>query len=144
MDSHSLLQGNLPYPRIGPGSPALQVDSLPSEPLPAMQEARVWSLGLEDSPGEGNGYPLQYSCLGNPMDRGSWQATVHGVKKSWTLLSDKHISKKFQSDNKSHFLFFTATSISVQWNVSHNGCFGKLYFYLTKTHEMYMHKAIFT
>ena len=31
------------------------------------------------SPGEGNGNPLQYSCLGNPMDRGSWQATVHGV-----------------------------------------------------------------
>ena len=29
--------------------------------------------------GEGNGYPLQYSCLGNPMDRGDWQATVHGV-----------------------------------------------------------------
>ena len=33
------------------------------------------------SPGEGNGSPLQYSCLGNPMDRGSWQATVHGVAK---------------------------------------------------------------
>ena len=31
------------------------------------------------SPGEGNSYPLQYSCLGNPMDRGAWQATVHGV-----------------------------------------------------------------
>ena len=30
-------------------------------------------------PGEGNGYPLQYSCLENPMDRGAWQATVHGV-----------------------------------------------------------------
>ena len=33
------------------------------------------------SPGEGNGYPLQYSCLGNPMDRGSWQATVHRFAK---------------------------------------------------------------
>ena len=33
-------------------------------------------------PGEGNGYPLQYSCLENPMDRGAWQATVHGVTKS--------------------------------------------------------------
>ena len=30
-------------------------------------------------PGEGNGHPLQYSCLGNPMDRGAWRATVHGV-----------------------------------------------------------------
>ena len=35
--------------------------------------------GLGGSPGEGNGTPLQYSCLGNPMDRGAWQATVHGV-----------------------------------------------------------------
>ena len=35
-------------------------------------------------PGEGNGNPLQYSCLENPMDRGVWQATVHGVTKSWT------------------------------------------------------------
>ena len=35
--------------------------------------------GLERSPGEGNGSPLQYSCLENPMDRGAWKATVHGV-----------------------------------------------------------------
>ena len=35
--------------------------------------------GLGRSPGEGNGNPLQYSCLGNPMDRGAWRATVHGV-----------------------------------------------------------------
>ena len=40
------------------------------------------------SPGEGNGKPLQYSCLENPMDRGAWRATVHGVTKSWTQLSD--------------------------------------------------------
>ena len=33
---------------------------------------------------EKNGYPLQYSCLGNPMDRGAWQATVHGVTESQT------------------------------------------------------------
>ena len=37
--------------------------------------------GLGRSPGEGNGNPVQYSCLGNPMDRGAWWATVHGVKK---------------------------------------------------------------
>ena len=40
--------------------------------------------GLGRSPGEGNGNPLQYSCLENPMDRGAWQATVHGVAKSQT------------------------------------------------------------
>ena len=44
--------------------------------------------GLGRSPGEGNGYPLQYSCLENPMDRGDWQATVHGVTESWTGLSN--------------------------------------------------------
>ena len=38
--------------------------------------------------GEGNGTPLQYSCLENPMDRGAWWAAVHGVRKSRTRLSD--------------------------------------------------------
>jgi len=51
-------------------------------------------LGLERSPGEGNGYPLQYSCLENSMDRGAWQATVHGIAKSWTqlILSFSHVA----------------------------------------------------
>ena len=40
--------------------------------------------GLGRCPGEGHGNPLQYSCLENPMDRGAWPATVHGVTKSWT------------------------------------------------------------
>ena len=54
--------------------------------LPAMQDTRVQSLGWEKSPGEGNGNPLQYSCLENPMDREVWQATVHGVAKNQTRL----------------------------------------------------------
>ena len=41
-------------------------------------------------PGGGDGNPLQYSCLENPMDRGAWWATVHGVAKSWARLSDSH------------------------------------------------------
>ena len=40
--------------------------------------------------GEGNGKPLQYSCLDNSMDRGAWQAIVHGITKSRTQLSDFH------------------------------------------------------
>ena len=44
--------------------------------------------GLGRSPGEGNGNPLQYSCLENPMDGGAWWATVHRVAKSRTQLSD--------------------------------------------------------
>ena len=44
--------------------------------------------GLERSTGEGNGYLLQYSCLGNPMDRGAWWAIVHGIAKNGTRLSN--------------------------------------------------------
>ena len=44
--------------------------------------------GLGRSPGDGNGNPLQYSCLENPMDGGAWQATVHGVAKNRTRLSN--------------------------------------------------------
>ena len=46
--------------------------------------------GLGKSPGERNGYPLQYSGLENSMDRGAWWASVHGVAKSRTQLSDFH------------------------------------------------------
>ena len=53
----------------------------PVKNLPAMQEIWVRFLGRENSPGEGNGNPLQYSCLENPMDRGPWQDTVHRVAK---------------------------------------------------------------
>ena len=44
--------------------------------------------GSGRSPGEGNGNPLQYSCLGNPLYREAWQVTVHGVTKSQTRLSN--------------------------------------------------------
>ena len=44
--------------------------------------------GSGRSPGEGHGNSLQYACLENPKDRGAWRATVHGVTKSWTQLSD--------------------------------------------------------
>ena len=55
--------------------------------LPAMQETACYivDLGsipeLERSPGGGNGNPFQYSYLGNPMDRGAWQGTVHGIQR---------------------------------------------------------------
>ena len=50
--------------------------------LPAMQEIQGLILGSGRYPGEGNGNPLQYSCLKNSMDRGAWWATVYGVTKS--------------------------------------------------------------
>jgi len=57
-------------------------------PLPNVRD--MGSIpGSGRSPGAGNGNPLQYSCLGNPMDTGAWWAKVHVPKKSWTRLS-KH------------------------------------------------------
>ena len=49
-----------------------------------MQETQVQSLIQEDPPGEGNGNPLQCSCLGNPVDKGAWRDTVRGVAESQT------------------------------------------------------------
>ena len=62
--------------------------------------------GLGRSPGEGNGNPLQYYCLENPMDRGAWQATVYGVAKSQTRLCDfKFTFLKARLMQQSFFLF---------------------------------------
>ena len=53
--------------------------------LPEIQEVLGSTPGSGRSPGEGNGHPFQYSCLENSMNRGAWQATVHGVVKSDTI-----------------------------------------------------------
>ena len=65
--------------------------------------------GLGQSPGEGNGYPLQYSGLENSMDKGAWRAIVHGVTKSWTLLSKFHFH--FFTGDYSHNLIITFNGI---------------------------------
>ena len=49
--------------------------------------------GLGRSPAEGNSYPLQYSCLGNSMNRGAWKATVHGVTKSCDMTESLSLSQ---------------------------------------------------
>ena len=56
--------------------------------LPAVKETWLQSLVWEGPLEKKNGNPLQYSCLENPMDRGTRQATVNGITKSWTQLSD--------------------------------------------------------
>ena len=56
--------------------------------LPATQETQVHSLSQKDSPGEGNGFPVQCSCLEYSVDREAWWAIVHGIAKSRTQLSD--------------------------------------------------------
>ena len=71
--------------------------SLEKGPSPGGSDSKAFAYNEGDlgsipgsgrSPGEGNGNPLQYSCLENPMERGAWWATVRGVTKSWTRLSD--------------------------------------------------------
>ena len=64
---------------------ALAVKNLPANAGDVRDVGSIPELGR--SPGGGNGNPLQYSCLGNPTDRGAWWARVHGVAKSWMRLS---------------------------------------------------------
>ena len=60
--------------------------------------------GLGRFPGEWHGNPLQYSCHENPMDRGAWWATVHGVAKSWTQLKQLSIRAFMHACNLHSFL----------------------------------------
>ena len=60
--------------------------------------------GLGRSPGAGNGYPLQYSCLESPMDRGAWWATVHGITQSQTWLSNWH--RIYMRKDRQFFVFW--------------------------------------
>ena len=70
---------------------------------PAIQETWVQSLSQEDSPGGGHGDPLQYSCLENPMDRGSWWATVHEVRVRHDWVTNTHTHTHIMLSNS--FLF---------------------------------------
>ena len=86
---------------VPPGKPLLTGSSDSEES--ACNVGDLGSIpGLGRSTGEGNGNPLQYSCLQNPMDRGSWWATVHGAEKRWTGLSNQTCSThKNQADKTS-------------------------------------------
>ena len=70
------LQNSLPQPKVFLGGSVVK-----NPPDNAGDVGLIFGLGR--SAGEGNGNPLQFSYLENPMDRGGWQATVHGVAKSW-------------------------------------------------------------
>ena len=69
-----------------------RISSFPGDSVVKNLPANAGDMGLIPGsgrfPGERNGYPLQYSCLENSMDKGAWQATVHGVTKSQTRLSN--------------------------------------------------------
>ena len=74
----------------------------------------VHSASLGGEAGEGNGTPLQYSCLENPMDRGAWWAAVHGVAKSWTWLRDFTFTFHFQALEKE----MATNSRVLAWRIS--------------------------
>ena len=74
------------YPHLKIGSSFPGVSEVKASACKAEDLGSIPGLGR--SPGEGNGNPLQYSCLENPMDRGAWRATVHGVTESQTRLSN--------------------------------------------------------
>ena len=97
--------------------------------LPAMQETWLWSLGWEDplgrSPGEGNSYPLQYSILGNSMDRGAWQSTVHGLAKSQRQPGNFHFYYTLSSYSQTLGWFFSYSKRAV------NEVFGLFVFFFS-------------
>ena len=96
--------------------------------LPSMgsQQSRTRLKRLSSSSitpfGEGNGTPLQYSCLENPMDGGAWQAAVHGVARSRTLLSDFTFTFHFNALEKE----MTTHSSILAWRIPGTGAPGGL------------------
>ena len=70
---------------------------------------------ITQSEGEGNGTPLQYSYLENPMDRGAWWAAVHGVAKSWARLSDFTFTFHCHALEKEMATHSSTLSWKIQW-----------------------------
>ena len=84
---------------------AQMVKNLPAMMETCVQSLKDWRSSLQGrSSGEGNGNPLQDSCWENSMDRGAWRAIVHGVSKSWTLLSEDHTHILFLLNNSPYLL----------------------------------------
>ena len=76
--------------------------------------------GWGRSPGEGNGNPLQYSCLGNPMGRGAWQAIVHRVAENWTRLSTHvHTYSSYHFNHLQVHNLVTLTTFTMLGNYHH-------------------------
>ena len=113
--------------------------------MPANLENSAVATGLEkvsfhpkpkerQSPGEGKGYPLQYSGLENSKDRGAWQAIVHGVKKSQTLPQEERVQdadsvRRQQQAHQQHsctLLFLPKSVASLRWMNMKTGQFGPL------------------
>ena len=88
--------------------------------LPAAWETQVRSLGREDSPGEGNGYPLQYSCLENPMDRSVSRVTIPWCHKESDVTEDTHLH--YQLTKHPHELLLLSQEKAPGLPKDHPGC----------------------
>ena len=95
---------------------ALMVKNLPANAGDLRDAGSI--PGSRRCPGGGHGHPLQYSCLGNPMDRGAWQATVHGVAKSPTRLSTLSICDRGGKIYNEERTTSSITSVGKNWTVT--------------------------
>ena len=102
MGSHSLLQGIFPTQGLNPGLPHGRwiLYQLSYQGSPNRYNIKVKYTLLTLDGGEGNGTPLQYSCLENPIYGGTWWAAVHGIAKSQTQLSDSTFTFHFHALEK--------------------------------------------
>ena len=101
----SLFQGQLfCLPRGTGGCKGRVVKNLPASAGNVRDQGSI--IGLGRSPGRRNDKPLQHSCLENPMDGGAWQATVHGVEKSWTRL------KRFSTAHNTRAIVLPTTQVN--------------------------------
>ena len=91
------------------------VENLPVNAPDVRDSDSIPELGR--SPGEGNGNPLQYSCLGNPMGRGTWQAVVHRVAENWTRLSTHtHTYSTYHFNHLQVYSLLTLTTFTMLRN----------------------------
>ena len=120
---------------------ALAVKNLPANAGDITDTCSIPGSGR--CPGEGRGTPLQYSCLGNPMDRGGWRAAVHGDAQSQTRLSDLactqhgalHGAMKNQSKRERESMFLYLRGVYQQRGLIHNH-------WANAGINKYLHKAI--
>ena len=85
-----------------------------------VQETQVWSLGWED-PGGGNGKPLQYSCVRDPMDRGAWKAIVHRVSKKSDVT--EQLNNNSKGSKNMPWLTEASQHITSLWSFEYQGTF---------------------
>ena len=95
---------------------------LPFPPPGDLHNTGIESASLAVAGGEGNGTPLQYSCLENPMDGGAWWAAVHGVAESWTRLTDFTFTFHFHALEKEMATHSSVLAWRIQGRQSLVGC----------------------